>query len=81
MKLASMKQGRDGRLVVVSNDLAHFADTAPLPSISKHERLRLRKRFTDGLDARTRFVGHDEEAPGERGLGGAIQVHEVSRRD
>lgn len=26
MKLASMKQGRDGRLVVVSNDLAYYAD-------------------------------------------------------
>ena len=28
MKLASLKQGRDGRLVVVSNDLAWYADAA-----------------------------------------------------
>jgi fumarylacetoacetate (FAA) hydrolase len=26
MKLASLKHGRDGRLVVVSNDLAWYAD-------------------------------------------------------
>ena len=30
MKLASLKQGRDGRLVVVSNDLAWYADAAHL---------------------------------------------------
>ena len=28
MKLASLKGGRDGRLVVVSNDLAYYADAA-----------------------------------------------------
>ncbi len=28
MKLASLKHGRDGRLVVVSDDLAWFADAA-----------------------------------------------------
>ena len=28
MKLASLKHGRDGKLVVVSNDLAWYADAA-----------------------------------------------------
>ena len=28
MKLASLKGGRDGRLVVVSDDLAYYADAA-----------------------------------------------------
>ena len=28
MKLASLKHGRDGRLVVVSDDLAYFADAS-----------------------------------------------------
>ena len=30
MKLASLKQGRDGRLVVVSDDLAWYADATPI---------------------------------------------------
>jgi fumarylacetoacetate (FAA) hydrolase len=30
MKLASLKGGRDGRLVVVSNDLAWFTDAATI---------------------------------------------------
>ncbi len=34
MKLASLKSGRDGRLVVVSNDLAYYADAAHIvPSL------------------------------------------------
>src|SRR5665213_117848 len=31
MKLASLKDGRDGRLVVVSKDLSHYADAGRVP--------------------------------------------------
>ena len=35
MKLASLKDGRDGRLVVVSNDLAWFTDAGTIaPTLS-----------------------------------------------
>ena len=35
MKLASLKDGRDGRLVVVSRDLAWFTDARPVAATRK----------------------------------------------
>jgi fumarylacetoacetate (FAA) hydrolase len=73
MKLASLKQGRDGRLVVVSDDLAHFADaTHIVPTLQgaldgwdRFEPL-LRNLTTDlehGVIPRERFHERDAAAP------------------
>ena len=73
MKLASLKQGRDGRLIVVSDDLAHFADAthivptlqAALDDWDRVEPL-LRNLATDlghGVIPRERFHERDAAAP------------------
>jgi fumarylacetoacetate (FAA) hydrolase len=73
MKLASLKQSRDGRLVVVSDDLAHFADAthiaptlqAALDNWDRFEPL-LRNLATDldhGVIPRERFHERDAAAP------------------
>jgi fumarylacetoacetate (FAA) hydrolase len=73
MKLASLKQGRDGRLVVVSDDLAHFADAthiaptlqAALDDWDRFEPL-IRNLATDlehGVIPRERFHERDAAAP------------------
>jgi fumarylacetoacetate (FAA) hydrolase len=73
MKLASLKQGRDGRLVAVSDDLAYFADAShvvttlqgALDEWEKFEPL-LRNLATDlehGAIPRERFHERDAAAP------------------
>src|SRR5436190_4099223 len=73
MKLASMKQGRDGRLVVVSNDLAHFADATHIAptlqaALDNWDRLEplLRNLAIDlehGVIPRERFHEREAAAP------------------
>ncbi|MGN6269403.1 MAG: fumarylacetoacetate hydrolase family protein [Sphingomonas sp.] len=73
MKLASLKHGRDGRLVVVSNDLAWYADAghiAPTLQAALDDWARvepdLRNLATDLEHAaipRERFHEHDAAAP------------------
>ena len=73
MKLASLKQGRDGRLVVVSNDLAHFADATHIAptlqaALDEWDRLEplLRNLATDldhGVIPRERFHEREAAAP------------------
>ena len=73
MKLASLKHGRDGRLVVVSNDLAWYADAGHIvPTLqgalddwARHEG-DLRNLATDlehGAIPRERFHEHDAASP------------------
>jgi fumarylacetoacetate (FAA) hydrolase len=73
MKLASLKQGRDGRLVVVSDDLAYFTDAShivptlqgALDNWDRFEQL-LRNLATDlnhGAIPRERFHERDAAAP------------------
>ena len=73
MKLASLKSGRDGRLVVVSDDLAYYADAghivatmqAALDDWEKHEPI-LRNLATDlehGTIPRERFHEREAAAP------------------
>jgi fumarylacetoacetate (FAA) hydrolase len=73
MKLASLKQGRDGRLVVVSTDLAWYADAGhivatlqgALDEWARFEPL-LRNLATDldhGAIPRERFHEHDAASP------------------
>ena len=70
MKLASLRHGRDGRLVVVSDDLAWYAVTGPeVPTLQsalddwEHAEPRL-KSLSEGVNAgtilRERF--HEREA-------------------
>ena len=73
MKLASLKHGRDGRLVVVSNDLAYHADAAHIVAtlqgaLDEWERIEplLRNLATDlehGAIPRDRFHERDAAAP------------------
>lgn len=73
MKLASLKHGRDGRLVVVSNDLAWCADARHIAptmqaALDDWDRLSpdLRNLQTDldhGVIPRDRFHEHDAAAP------------------
>lgn len=73
MKLASLKSGRDGRLVVVSNDLAWYADAAHIAptlqaALDDWDRIapRLEALATDLEHAaipRERFHEHDAAAP------------------
>jgi fumarylacetoacetate (FAA) hydrolase len=73
MKLASLKQGRDGHLVVVSNDLAWYADAAhiaPTMQAALDDWARIAPRLealaTDlehEAIPRTRFHEHDAAAP------------------
>jgi fumarylacetoacetate (FAA) hydrolase len=73
MKLASLKSGRDGRLVVVSNDLAWYADAAHIATtlqaaLDDWEEVapRLAALATDLEHAaipRERFHEHDAAAP------------------
>ena len=73
MKLASLKHGRDGRLVVVSNDLAWCADASRVAptlqaALDDWDRLSpdLRNLQTDldhGVIPRDRFHEHDAAAP------------------
>lgn len=73
MKLASMKSGRDGRLVVVSNDLAWYADAAHItPTLQSalddwnDAAPRLEALATDlehAVIPRDRFHEHDAAAP------------------
>jgi fumarylacetoacetate (FAA) hydrolase len=73
MKLASLKQGRDGRLVVVSDDLAYFADAGHVVptlqgALDDWERFEplLRNLATDlnhGAIPRERFHERDAAAP------------------
>lgn len=73
MKLASLKSGRDGRLVVVSDDLAYYADAAHIAStlqgaLDDWERVEplLRNLATDlehGAIPRERFHERDAAAP------------------
>ena len=73
MKLASLKGGRDGRLVVVSTDLAWYADAvqvvptlqAALDEWDRYEPA-LRNLQTDldhGAIPRERFHEHDAASP------------------
>lgn len=73
MKLASLKGGRDGRLVVVSNDLAWYADASHIAptlqaALDNWDRLEsdLRNLATDlehGVIPRERFHERDAAAP------------------
>jgi fumarylacetoacetate (FAA) hydrolase len=73
MKLASLKSGRDGHLVVVSNDLAWYADASHIaPTLQAaldnwdHDAPRLEALATDLEHAaipRERFHEHDAAAP------------------
>jgi fumarylacetoacetate (FAA) hydrolase len=73
MKLASLKSGRDGHLVVVSNDLAWYADASHIaPTLQaaldnwNHDAPRLEALATDLEHAaipRERFHEHDAAAP------------------
>ncbi|MFN3511560.1 MAG: fumarylacetoacetate hydrolase family protein [Phenylobacterium sp.] len=73
MKLASLKGGRDGRLVVVSNDLAWFADAgaiaptlqAALDDWTRVEPLLrgLAESLEHGAVPRERFHEHDAASP------------------
>lgn len=73
MKLASLKHGRDGKLVVVSNDLAWCADTGHIvptlqAALDDWDRLEpdLRNLQTDlehGVIPRDRFHEHDAASP------------------
>ena len=73
MKLASLKSGRDGRLVVVSDDLAYYADAGHIVatlqgSLDDWERLEptLRNLATDlehGTIPRERFHEREAAAP------------------
>lgn len=73
MKLASLKSGRDGHLVVVSNDLAWYADASHIaPTLQaaldnwEHDAPRLEALATDLEHAaipRERFHEHDAAAP------------------
>jgi fumarylacetoacetate (FAA) hydrolase len=73
MKLASLKQGRDGKLVVVSNDLAWCADAAHITptlqsALDEWERIapRLEALATDlehDVIPKERFHEHDAASP------------------
>lgn len=73
MKLASLKSGRDGRLVVVSNDLAWYADASHIcdtlqAALDDWDRVapRLEALATDlehGAIPRDRFHEHDAASP------------------
>ena len=73
MKLASLKSGRDGRLVVVSEDLAYYADAAHIAptmqgALDEWERVEplLRNLATDlehGAIPRERFHEREAAAP------------------
>lgn len=73
MKLASLKSGRDGHLVVVSNDLAWYADAAHIAptlqvALDDWDRIspRLQALATDlehAVIPRERFHEHDAAAP------------------
>lgn len=73
MKLASLKSGRDGRLVVVSNDLAWYADAGHIcgtlqAALDDWDRIapRLEALATDlehGAIPRDRFHEHDAASP------------------
>lgn len=73
MKLASLKHGRDGRLVVVSDDLAWYADAAHIAptlqaALDDWQRVEpdLRNLATDlahGAIPRERFHEHDAASP------------------
>ena len=73
MKLASMNQGRDGQLVVVSNDLAWYADAAHIAptlqaALDDWPRIapKLAALATDlehGVIPRERFHEHDAASP------------------
>ena len=73
MKLASLKGGRDGRLVVVSDDLAFYTDAAPIAptlqaAVDDWERVEpaLRNLATDlahGAIPRERFHEREAAAP------------------
>ena len=73
MKLASLKGGRDGRLIVVSDDLAYYADAALIAptlqaALDEWERVEplLRNLATDlehGAIPRERFHEREAAAP------------------
>ena len=73
MKLASLKQGRDGKLVVVSNDLAWYADAGHIAptmqnALDDWQRLapKLEALATDlehNVIPRVRFHEHDATSP------------------
>ena len=73
MKLASLKHGRDGKLVVVSNDLAWFADASHISktlqaALDDWQRIspKLRALAIDlehGVIPRERFHEHDAASP------------------
>ncbi len=73
MKLASLKQGRDGKLVVVSNDLAWFADASHISetlqaALDHWQRIspKLKALAIDlehGVIPRERFHEHDAASP------------------
>lgn len=73
MKLASLKSGRDGHLVVVSNDLAWYADASHLvptlqAALDDWDRMApylevLSRDLEHGVIPRERFHEHDADAP------------------
>lgn len=73
MKLASLNQGRDGQLVVVSNDLAWYADAvhiAPTLQAALDDWARIAPKLTalatdleHGVIPRERFHEHDAASP------------------
>ncbi len=77
MKLASLKSGRDGRLVVVSNDLAWYADASHLvptlqAALDDWDRMApylevLARDLEHAAIPRERFHEHDAAAPLPRG--------------
>ncbi|HQR91031.1 MAG TPA: FAA hydrolase family protein, partial [Caulobacter sp.] len=90
MKLASLKGGRDGRLVVVSNDLAWFTDAATIaPTLQaaldnwEHCEPLLRglaESLEHGGVPKERFHEHDAASPLPRAyqwLDGSAYVNHV----
>lgn len=90
MKLASLKGGRDGRLVVVSNDLAWFTDAGTIAptlqaALDDWERCEgMLKGLADSLEhggvPRERFHEHDAASPLPRAfqwLDGSAYVNHV----
>ena len=91
MKLASLKQGRDGALAVVSPDLAWYADAAAIAptmqaALDDWDRVEpdLRNLATDlehGAIPKERFHEHDAAAPLPRAyqwLDGSAYVNHVA---
>ena len=84
MKLASLKQGRDGRLVVVSDDLAWYADAsaAVMTTLSPEQRqivLQTANGVVDELGiAEARGYGGGDDEHSAQGEGAHEEWHSIA---